>query len=100
MWTATSNGHQILLAAHIDDFIIACVHHPTLDNFRNALFARLDDATDDASSAPMAFGSLSLSRLFFPRIPVFPKTIVILHLSACFTCATEALWEVWATSST
>ena len=40
---ATSNGHQILLAAHIDDFIIVCAHRPTLDNsFRSVLLAPFD----------------------------------------------------------
>jgi hypothetical protein len=48
MWMATSNGHQILLAAHIDDFIISCAHRPTLDAFRNALLARFDGTTDGA----------------------------------------------------
>ena len=48
MWQATSNGHQILLAAHIDDFIISCAHRPTLDAFRDALLARFDGTTDGA----------------------------------------------------
>ena len=48
MWMAKSNGHQILLAAHIDDFIISCAHRPTLDAFRNALLARFDGTTDGA----------------------------------------------------
>ena len=48
MWMATSNGHQILFAAHIDDFIISCAHRPTLDAFRNALLARFDGTTDGA----------------------------------------------------
>jgi hypothetical protein len=48
MWQATSNGHQILLASHIDDFIISCAHRPTLDAFRDALLARFDDTTDGA----------------------------------------------------
>jgi hypothetical protein len=48
MWMAQSNGHQILLAAHIDDFIISCAHRPTLDAFRNALLARFDGTTDGA----------------------------------------------------
>jgi hypothetical protein len=48
MWMATSNGHQILLAANIDDFIISCAHRPTLDAFRNALLVRFDDTTDGA----------------------------------------------------
>jgi hypothetical protein len=46
MWMATSNGHQILLVTHIDDFIISCAHRPTLDVFRNALLARFDGTTD------------------------------------------------------
>jgi hypothetical protein len=40
MWMTTSNGHQILLATHIDDFIISCAHRPTLDAFRDDLLAR------------------------------------------------------------
>jgi len=46
MWMTTSNGHQILLETHIDDFIISCAHRPTLDNFRDALLARFDGTTD------------------------------------------------------
>ena len=34
MWTVDLNGHRILLAAHIDDFVIACADRPTLDAFR------------------------------------------------------------------
>ena len=34
MWTLEQNGHKILLAAHIDDFIIACADRATLDAFR------------------------------------------------------------------
>ncbi len=43
---ATSNGHQILLAAHINDFIISCAHRPTLDAFRNAYSLVFDGTTD------------------------------------------------------
>ena len=28
------DGHQILLGAHIDDFVIACTNRPVLDAFR------------------------------------------------------------------
>ncbi len=48
MWMATSNVHQILLVAHIDDFIISCAHRPTLDAFRDALLSRFDGTTDGA----------------------------------------------------
>ena len=34
MWTLDLNGHRILLAAHIDDFVLACADRPTLDAFR------------------------------------------------------------------
>jgi len=37
MWTVVKNGYRILIAAHIDDFIIACEDRPTLDAFRNGL---------------------------------------------------------------
>ena len=37
MWTLDLNGHRIILAAHIDDFIIACADRPTLDAFRTRL---------------------------------------------------------------
>jgi hypothetical protein len=46
MWMSTSNDHQILFVSHIDDFIISCVHRPTLDAFRNALLAGFDGTTD------------------------------------------------------
>jgi hypothetical protein len=46
MWMTTSNGHQILLAAHIDDFIISYAHRPTLDAFHNAYLARFGGTTD------------------------------------------------------
>ena len=44
----TTNGHEILFAAHIDDFIIACAHRPTLDSFRDALLVHFDGTTDGA----------------------------------------------------
>ena len=34
MWQVTQNGHNIVLASHIDEFVIACAHRPTLDSFR------------------------------------------------------------------
>ena len=37
MWTLELNGHRILLAAHIDDFVLACADRPTLDAFRMRL---------------------------------------------------------------
>ena len=46
MWMVTSNGHQILLATHIDDFIISCAHRPTLDAFHNTSLSPFDDTTD------------------------------------------------------
>ena len=33
MWKTTVHGHDILLTAHIDDFIIASRDQPTLDTF-------------------------------------------------------------------
>jgi len=38
------NGHRILLGAHIDDFIIACVDRPwpVLDAFRKRLLEAFD----------------------------------------------------------
>ena len=128
MWEAKSNDHQILIATHIDDFIISCVHRPTLDSFRNALLARFDGTTDGAIQTylgceierDMLNGTTTLSQKHYtedilrtygfwdslplttlpPHTPSFPKTTVILHLSACFTYVIAALWEVWATSST
>ena len=47
-WMTKSNDHQILLATHIDDFIVVCVYRPTLDSFRNALLAHFDGTTDGA----------------------------------------------------
>ena len=41
LWTLDLNGHRILLAAHIDDFIIACADRATLDAFRTRLFREL-----------------------------------------------------------
>ena len=37
MWTLNVDGHQILIAAHIDDFILACADRGTLDVFRKNL---------------------------------------------------------------
>jgi Reverse transcriptase (RNA-dependent DNA polymerase) len=48
MWMAVSDGHKILIAAHIDDFIISCAHRPTLDKFKNALLARFDGTSEGA----------------------------------------------------
>jgi hypothetical protein len=42
MWQDTQNGHNIVLATHIDDFIIACAHRPTLDSFRSRLLEVFD----------------------------------------------------------
>ena len=33
-WRVVIDGHQILLGAHIDDFVIACANRPVLDDFR------------------------------------------------------------------
>ena len=48
MWMVVSDGHKILIAAHIDDFIISCAHRPTLDKFKNALLARFDGTSEGA----------------------------------------------------
>ena len=37
MWTVVKNGYSILIAMHIDDFIIAWEDFPTLDAFRKGL---------------------------------------------------------------
>jgi hypothetical protein len=42
MWQVTQNGHNIVLAAHIDDLNIACAHRPTLDSFRSRLLEVFD----------------------------------------------------------
>ena len=75
MWMATSNGHQILLAAHIDDFIISCAHRPTLDAFRNALLARFGGTTDGAMQTylgceiecDMSTGTTTLSKKHYAK---------------------------------
>jgi hypothetical protein len=36
-WCVTIRGHTILIAAHIDDFIITCADRATLDAFRKGL---------------------------------------------------------------
>ena len=35
MWQVTQNGHNIVPASHIDDFVIAYTYRPTLDRFRS-----------------------------------------------------------------
>jgi hypothetical protein len=42
MWQVTQNGHNIVLAAHIDDFVMACADRPTLDSFRSRLLEVFD----------------------------------------------------------
>ena len=37
MWRVVIEGHQILLGAHIDDFVIACANRPVLDAFQKRL---------------------------------------------------------------
>ena len=48
MWMTVSDGHKILIPAHIDDFIISCAHRPTLDTFKNALLTRFDGTSEGA----------------------------------------------------
>jgi hypothetical protein len=48
MWRATINGHTLLIAAHIDDFILACADRDTLDTFRTNLLARFDGTYEGA----------------------------------------------------
>ena len=48
MWCATIGGHTILIAAHIDDFILACSDRTTLDTFRTGLLARFDGTYEGA----------------------------------------------------
>jgi hypothetical protein len=42
MWKTTVNGHDILLSAHIDDFLLPCRDSPTLDAFRSTLLDHFD----------------------------------------------------------
>ena len=42
MWKTTVNGHDILLAAHIDDFLLVYRDRPTLDAFRSRLLDHFD----------------------------------------------------------
>jgi len=37
MWRVVTDGHRILLCAHIDDFVVACANQPILDAFRKRL---------------------------------------------------------------
>jgi hypothetical protein len=48
MWCATINGHMLLIAAHIDDFILACADRDTSDTFRTNLLARFDGTYEGA----------------------------------------------------
>ena len=52
---AVSDGHKILIAAHIDDFIISCAHRPTLDKFKKALLARFDGTSEGAIRKYLGF---------------------------------------------
>jgi len=42
MCKVTIDGHRILLGAHIDHFVIACVDRPVLDAFRKQLLEAFD----------------------------------------------------------
>jgi hypothetical protein len=42
------NGHTLLIAAHIDDFILACSDRDALDAFRTKLLARFDGTYEGA----------------------------------------------------
>ncbi len=100
MWTDTSNDHQILIVVHIDDFIIACAHRPTLDSFRNALLAHFDGTTDDVIQnylgceieRDMLNGTTTLSQKHYAED--------ILHTYGLWGSLIATLWEAWATSST
>ena len=48
MWCATIAGHTLLIAAHIDDFILTCADRDTLDAFRKGLLARFDGTYEGA----------------------------------------------------
>jgi hypothetical protein len=48
MWCVTIAGHTLLIAAHVDDFILACVARDTLDAFRKGLLARFDGTYEGA----------------------------------------------------
>ncbi len=54
MWCATIGGHTILIAAHIDDFILACLDRNTLDTFRTGLL----DASMAHTRAPCTLTSV------------------------------------------
>jgi len=49
MWQVIIDGHQIVLSAHINDFIIACTNQPVLDNFRK----RLVEAFEGSYEGPL-----------------------------------------------
>ena len=49
MWCVTINGHTLLIAAHIDDFILACADRDMLDTFRTNLLARFDGTYEGAA---------------------------------------------------
>ena len=42
MWRVVIDGHQILLGAHIDDFVIACANRQVLDAFRIRLLEEFE----------------------------------------------------------
>ena len=42
MWCVTIKRHTILIASHIDDFMLACADRAMLDTFRQGLLARFD----------------------------------------------------------
>ena len=86
---AVSDGHKILIAAHIDDFIISCAHRPTLDTFKHALLARFDGTSE----------MLTPFLLSLHHIAACLKTIVTLLRTALSTYATVVLSAVLDTLS-
>ena len=48
MWQVQQNGHNIILKAHIDDFVIACVDSAAMDNFRERLLDAFDSTHEGA----------------------------------------------------
>jgi hypothetical protein len=42
IWCVTIHCHSILIAVHIDDFMLACADRATLGTFRQGLLARFD----------------------------------------------------------
>jgi hypothetical protein len=126
MWTMEKNGHRIVLAAHIDDFILASSNLAFLEAFRDRLLDAFE-GTKGAMTHYLGFeiqhdrivSTTCLSQQHYAEdvlrtfgawnsipaltpvlILVSPRTIVIYTLIGPFTPATVASWAVSATLST